>query len=225
MTKSVCTSARKRDQITHHPARRIELHVPAKARAQAAHAGDVLLDFGGRQPGTRKQVKPHRAHTGLVETVERCRVRALVDHHDAARDRTRHVQRVDQTTVVGAVETRLHDHEALQLQHAHHLQIVRELAVRQRVVRMLDLWIFVFGPEHVHVCVARERRHGERRPRQRLVVAHRRGNQRGFYHDLKVKVRIKVDVPARRARATPPDKHRCRCRQRRRARRLRGAIH
>jgi hypothetical protein len=94
------------------------------------HLENVGLDFCKRQTRALEQIEPHGSYAAAVELLEFHILDVRLDHHHAARAVADHVQSIEQTGIVRAVETGLHDHETLHADDWHERLILREISVR-----------------------------------------------------------------------------------------------
>ena len=83
------------------------------------------------------QIEAHAADAGVVERADLIRGNVRLDHGDAAQPLPAARQRVEQRAVVGAVDARLHQHRAVDPEHAEQMQIVVERRIRRRVDALL----------------------------------------------------------------------------------------
>jgi len=109
--------------------------------ARVAHAGRLEIDTDS-------------AHAFRFHILERAEVGRLLHHRDAARTSSDPAQRVEHAGVVGAIETRLHQHHPLDLQRLMQLRQHLGRSRRRGIDPVGNEGIFRRLADDMHVAIA-----------------------------------------------------------------------
>jgi hypothetical protein len=126
------------------------------------------------------EIETHAADAGFVERADLVRGNVRLDHRDAAQPLATPRQRIEQRAIVGAVDARLHQHRALDPEHAEQVQVVFQRRIRWRVDSLVCIGKALGGPANVRMGVAGARR--QSRARRAGISVGRRTRKIGCSH-------------------------------------------
>ncbi len=141
----------------------VDLHMPAQPADLLDGRVENGFGIGRIEPSRRVgfEIKPHAANARgchLLQRLARC---GPVDDRNAARARPHAAHGVKRAGVVGAVDARLHHHDAIEVKVALELEQLLDGSLRRRVDALFCKWKLRRVAKHVDVAIAGAARHIE----------------------------------------------------------------